>query len=337
MRYLILVLSCIFAPSYGMEFLNNGPYKIPALGLGTFSVRDEVELTSALNEALETGYRHFDTAAIYMNEHIVGKVLNEWISSGKLKRDELFITTKLSLFDEQPGLVENAIKTSLKKLQLDYIDLWLIHFPVAVQITVEKEAITLPTDLEGVWKEMEQQVALGRTRTIGLSNFNISQIKRIQNVAKIKPANLQIETHLYFQQNKLRSFARKNNITVVAYSPLASPAMPQFYKEALTSGAPLPNIFNDSAISAIAKKHKKTNAQVALKYLLQSGLVVIPRSTNPKRIRENFDIFNFHLDDGDMLALKRLDRGKKAKVFLMLNLAKEMTKHPEYPFRENLP
>ncbi|CAG9856884.1 unnamed protein product [Phyllotreta striolata] len=329
------LLVFLFNATWGMEYRNNGGYKIPALGLGTYTVTNETELTSALDEALRIGYRHIDTASRYKNEHIVGKVLNEWISSGKVKREDLFVTTKLASADVFPDRVENALKSSLLKLRLDYVDLYLIHFPVATGVENGAD-VAYPTDLVGVWRKMEEQVEAGRAKTIGVSNFNITQISRIKKIAKIQPANVQVEMHLYFQQKELRNFANENNLTVVAYSPLGTPGVNKYFLSKNITQVKLPDILHDEVVDKIAQKHKKTNAQIALRFIIQSGLVAIPKSTNPKRLRENIDIFDFSLDDEDMQKLADLDKGKKAKIFTMQYIAPNIVENSEYPFHDNI-
>ncbi|CAG9827249.1 unnamed protein product [Diabrotica balteata] len=322
--------------SFATEYQYNGGHQIPSIGLGTFTATDETQLTDALNKALEIGYRHIDTASAYNNEHIIGKVLKEWISSGKLKREDIFITTKLSSVDMYSDKVENALKTSLQKLQLDYLDLYLIHNPIAMKY-INQKIVTQPTDLISVWKKMEEQVDAGRAKTIGLSNFNISQIERIQKIARIPPVNLQVEIHVYFQQPDLREFARKNNITVVAYSPLGTPGVKKFFESKnYNVNLSVPDILNDNVVTQIAKKHNKSNAQVLLRYLVQLNTVVIPKSTNPKRLKENFSIFDFTLDEDDMNALKKLDRGPKGKIVKLVEIFPDVDKHPEYPFHDSL-
>ncbi|XP_050501673.1 1,5-anhydro-D-fructose reductase-like isoform X1 [Diabrotica virgifera virgifera] len=327
---------CFTSFSFAIEYQYNGGHKIPSIGLGTFAVTDEKQLTDTLNKALEIGYRHIDTASAYNNEQLIGNVLKEWISSGKLKREDIFITTKLNSVDMYSNQVENAIKTSLQTLQLDYLDLYLIHNPIAMK-HINGKPVPQPTDLISVWKKMEEQVDAGRAKTIGVSNFNITQIERIQKIARIQPVNLQVEIHAYFQQPELREFARKTNITVVAYSPFGSPGAKKFFEsENLNVNLSLPDILHDDVVTQIAKKHNKSNAQVLLRYLLQLNIVVIPKSSNPNRLKQNFDIFDFTLDEDDMNALKKLDRGPKGKIIKLVEIFPGVDKHPEYPFHDSL-
>jgi len=309
-----------------MLYLNNGAYKIPVLGLGTFLSKDEKVLTDILNEALKQGYRHIDTATIYGNEHIIGKVLKEWISSGKIKREELFITTKLQPFDIFENKVEEAMKASLKSLQLDYVDLYLIHLPIALT-NVDGKFSVAPTDFLSVWKKMEEQVDAGRTRTIGLSNFNISQIKRVQKIARIQPANLQVEVNIYFQNRELVKFAQENNITVVSYGPLGNPGLMAVRRPGL------PSLLSDETLKKISEKHKKTAAQVAFRFLIQKNLVTIPKCSSNERLKENISIFDFNLDPEDMKLLESLDKGADGRFFNLKGFASGIEEHPEFPYK----
>ncbi|CAG9834822.1 unnamed protein product [Diabrotica balteata] len=310
----------------------NGGVKMPAIGYGTFLMMNETVLKIALNEALKVGYRHIDTAQFYMNEQVVGKVLHEWLSSGKLKREDLFVTTKLHIINEFPNKVDSALKESLEKLQLDYVDLFLIHFPIAVDLTKEGGFVPRPTDLVGVWKKMEEQVDLGRTRTIGVSNFNITQMEKIMSHARIKPANHQLELQPYYQQRELRRYCRKHNIVVVAYSSLGAPGFYEFVKAVGLDPIEVPPVLDNPEIKRIAAKHKRSAAQVILRFVYQLGVVVIPKSDRKNRIKENFQIFDFSLDRNDMKQMRKLDLGEKGKIFDFKFLHPEIFDHPEYPF-----
>lgn len=324
------------APNIFLD-LPNG-MKIPALGLGTFTEKEPGELETALKAALDLGYRHIDTAALYHNEHVIGKVLKEAISSGKVKRDELFITTKLPPTGNQPDLVEGFLNESLKKLQLDYVDLYLIHFPTGMKPKTDPTSTDfelLPkTDHVGIWKSMEKQVKAGRAKSIGLSNFNISQMQNVLKNAEIKPANLQVEVQLYMQQEELLELCKKNGISVVAYGPLGNPA----YKKALSDQGvgtvDLPNVREHPLVKEIGQKHSKTPAQVLLRFLLQLGVAPIPRSVNPKRLKENFDVFDYQLDADDMKKLKSVNVGEKARLYTMETI-KGIKDHPDYPFSKD--
>lgn len=162
---------------------------------------------------------------------------------------------------------------------------------------------------------MEEQVKNGRAKAIGVSNFNIKQINAILEIAEIKPANQQIEMHLYLQQDEMIRFCNENNITIAAYAPLGSPAYNQFLKSYNLEERPIPRIFENPVVTEIAKKHAKTPGQVALRFLIQQGVAAIPKSTSEARLKENFDVFDFVLDEDDSKALKGLDLGEKGRIF----------------------
>ncbi|CAH1985464.1 unnamed protein product [Acanthoscelides obtectus] len=297
-----------------------GGKKMPGIGLGTWMSTDEKELETALNAALEIGYRHIDTAYVYENEKIIGRVIEQWISAGKIKRDDLYITTKLALCGVHPDRVEMMLKKSLEGLRLNYVDLYLVHFPVGTNY-VEGCVVTPPsmlklenTDHVELWKKMEEQVDAGRTKAIGLSNFNKKQIERILKSCRIKPACLQIEIHVAMQQRELVDFCHKNGIVVVAYSPLGSPGYNNFLNTIGQEGKELPNMLQNPVIKQIAEKYKKSPGQVMLRFLIERNIVPIPKSVKPSRIRENFEVFDFKLDNEDMKKLADLEIGESARV-----------------------
>ncbi|KAG5869703.1 hypothetical protein JTB14_033300 [Gonioctena quinquepunctata] len=314
-----------------------GGAKMPALGLGTWMSTDEAELENALNVALETGYRHIDTAYVYENEAIIGRVLKQWLSSGKLRREELFITTKLPICGTHEDRVEIFIKKSLENLQLDYLDLYLIHFPIGTNY-VEGCVVTPPDQMKleksdhfAIWKKMEEQVAAGRTKNIGISNFNKNQIEKIIGSAKIKPSCLQVELHVSLQQKDLVDFCHQNGLVVVAYSPLGSPGYNKFLTNIGQEAKPLPNMLQSPVIKNIAEKYKKSSGQVMLRFLLQRSIVPIPKSVTAARIKENIDVFDFSLDAEDMKKLEALNIGEEARV-CDFNFFPILKDHPEWPF-----
>ncbi|XP_018579899.1 aldose reductase-like [Anoplophora glabripennis] len=314
-----------------------GRLRMPAIGLGTWQVTNEAELKNALNVALEVGYRHIDTALVYQNEAIIGRVLQKWFSSGKLRREDLFITTKLPLPGTHQDRVEMFMMKSLENLQLDYVDLYLIHFPVGTkyvegQFRPSPDTLqTEPSDHIEIWKKMEEQVDTGRTKTIGVSNFNLRQIAKLLKSSRIKPACLQVESHVYLQQRELVNFCHQNGLVVVAYCPLGSPGYNNF--TALLGNEPkkLPDMLNDETIKTIARKHKKTNAQVMLRYLLQRDIAAIPKSITPARVKENIDVFDYFLDTSDMKALDALEVGEAARI-CDFKFFPRLLDHPEFPF-----
>ncbi|KAJ3643652.1 hypothetical protein Zmor_026351 [Zophobas morio] len=316
--------------------------KIPAIGLGTFDAYNE-EMEAALNTALELGYRHIDTAFLYENERPIGRVVNQWISSGKLKREDLFITTKLPMVGVHPDRVEMFMKKSLENLQLDYVDLYLIHFPVGCKLKEGnpwpyfyengETAVEPKTDHAALWKKMEEQVDAGRTKNIGLSNYNISQITAVLKSARIKPAALQVELNVYLQQSELVDFCQKNGIAVIAYFPLLNPGYNNFITRIGEKPKQMPNLLGDPEVIKIAQKHSKSPAQVVLRFLVQTGIIPIPKSVILKELQENINVYYFNLDDADMRILRGLDKGEAARM-ARCELFKGVDKHPDFPFPE---
>ncbi|MEU2682273.1 aldo/keto reductase [Streptomyces sp. NPDC007107] len=257
--------------------LNNG-VTIPQLGFGVFQVPDD-ETTAAVASALEAGYRSIDTAAVYGNEAGVGRALAE---SG-LARDELFVTTKLWNADQGYDATLAAFDTSLAKLGLDHVDLYLIHWPTPAR--------DLYTD---TWRALEKLLADGRIRAAGVSNFQPAHLRRLAEESSLVPAVNQIELHPGLQQSELRAVHAEYGIATEAWSPLAQGAL-----------------LNEEAIVAVAGRHGKTPAQAVLRWHLQLGNVVIPKSVTPARIRQNIDVFDFELSAADMDAIAGLDRGMR--------------------------
>ncbi|MFD8275397.1 aldo/keto reductase [Streptomyces flaveolus] len=254
--------------------LNNG-VEIPQLGFGVFQVPD-AETTAAVTAALEAGYRSIDTAAIYGNEAGVGRALAD---SG-IARDDLFVTTKLWNADQGYDATLKAFDTSLDKLGLDHVDLYLIHWPTPARDLYRES-----------WKAIEKLVADGRIRAAGVSNFQPAHLERLIAGSDLVPAVNQVELHPGLQQGELRAAHARLGIVTEAWSPLAQGA-----------------VLKDEAITTIAARHGKSAAQVVLRWHLQLGNVVIPKSVTPARIRENLDVFDFTLTDDEMTAIAGLDR-----------------------------
>ncbi|XP_061187907.1 aldo-keto reductase family 1 member B10-like [Saccostrea echinata] len=296
------------------------------------SPKDEVK--AAVRAALDADYRHIDTAYNYMNEDAIGEVLQEYIKSGKVKREELFIVTKLPMIHMDPKLVKRSLELSLKNLQLSYVDLYLVHFPIPLvyegddtNVFPQNEAggwrAADKWDLIGTWKAMEELVDLGLTKCIGVSNFSISQVERICEVAKHKPVTNQVECHIYLPQKDLFEACKKHGITITAYSPFGSPGRPAFIKQASD-----PVVLEDPVILKIAKKYGKTPAQVVLRNLIQRGMIVIPKSTNPERIRSNFQVFDFSLSKEDMEEIDKI----KTRLRYFDSMGVMFKDHPERPW-----
>jgi 2,5-diketo-D-gluconate reductase A len=257
--------------------LDNG-VRMPQLGFGVFQVGDD-EARAAVATALECGYRSIDTAALYGNEHGVGVAVR---ASG-IPREELFVTTKLWNADQGAGRVGPAFERSLEKLGLDYVDLYLIHWPVPSRdLFVE------------TWQAFERLYENRRVRAIGVSNFTPPQLARLLEETDVVPAVNQIELHPGFQQSELRTFHREHGIATEAWSPLGQGA-------ALTH----------PVITRLAERHGKTPAQVVLRWHLELGNVVIPKSVTPRRIEENFAVFDFELTAEDAQEIAALETGRR--------------------------
>ena len=252
--------------------LNNG-IKMPVLGFGTLYLNDEVGV-QCVSDAISLGYRLIDTATVYGNEASVGG----GIKKSGIKREELFVTSKLWVDDSGYETGKKAFQTSLNKLGLDYLDLYLIHRPRG--------------DVKGSWQAMEELYNDGKIRAIGVSNFEDRHLDELLSYAKVKPAVNQIETHAFFQQEKAKQSLLKYGIQHEAWSPLAQGRNGHFTNETL---------------AAIGKKYKKNNAQVSLRWHYQRGIVAIPRSSQKAHMLENLNIFDFELSDADMKTISSLD------------------------------
>lgn len=257
--------------------LNDGA-EIPQLGFGVFQVPPR-ETAEAVAQALEAGYRHIDTAAAYRNEEGVG----EAIAAAGLPREELFVTTKLWNADQGYDEALRAFDASARRLRLDAVDLYLIHWPTPARDRY------VPS-----WRALERLQSEGRVRSIGVSNFQPAHLRRLFDEGAVVPAVNQVELHPYLQQPQLRAFHAEHEIATEAWSPLAQGA-----------------VLDDPAIVAIAQAHGRTPAQVVLRWHLQLGNVVIPKSVTPARIAENLDVFGFELSDEQLAALAALDRGQR--------------------------
>jgi diketogulonate reductase-like aldo/keto reductase len=253
--------------------LNNG-VEIAILGFGVFQVRDAEECERSVSEALQAGYRLIDTAASYLNEEAVGKA----IKSSSVPREELFVTTKLWIQDAGYDRTKKAFEKSLQRLQLDYLDLYLIHQPFG--------------DVYGSWRAMEELNREGRIRAIGVSNFQPDRVMDLILHNEVVPSVNQIETHPFNQQIETQKFLQENNVQIESWGPFAEGKH---------------NIFQNELLLSIAGKYGKTVAQVILRWLTQRGVVVIPKSVRKERIVENFNIFDFELSADDMDAIKALD------------------------------
>lgn len=261
--------------------LNDG-VSIPQLGFGVFQIKPD-ETAAAVKKALEIGYRHIDTAEMYGNERQVA----QGIRDAGLDRGDVFVTSKLNNGFHKPDDARRAFDETLKKLDTDYVDLFLIHWP-------------LPTlydgDFVSTWKVFEEFAREGRARSIGVSNFQVAHLERLANETGTVPSVNQIELHPYFGNKEVRAYGREHGIATEAWAPIAQG-----------------KVLGDPVINRVAEARGKSAAQVVLRWHIQRGDIVFPKSVTPARVKENFELFDFELDDSDMDAITALDKGESGR------------------------
>lgn len=334
--------------------------RIPTVALGTWKAPQELTKQAVLT-AVKAGFRFLDTANDYDNEHVIGDALQELFKEGAVTREQLFIQSKLWNGNHRPEHVRPDLEATLKDLQLSYIDSFVIHWPMAVPSTGKKadlrpdgcypanhtKGTMFPLTDDGyycadheshyveTWLEMEKLVDEGLVRSIGLSNFNKKQIREILNIpgAKYKPALLQNESHPYLQEKDLRDFCKINGIVFQAYSSLGSADRPWRKEGSITSGAPIGGheVLQNPELAKIAKKHGVSVAQVVLRWHVQMGGAAVCKSVTPSRIEENYRVWHFNLDEGDMAAVALLNYGWRHLLWA------ETSMHEDYPFKDELP
>ncbi|WP_374464314.1 aldo/keto reductase [Chryseobacterium sp.] len=264
-------------PGQPVVTLNNG-VDIPALGFGVWQMDDLKECENAVIKAIQTGYRMIDTAAIYQNETAVGAA----VKNSGVDRDELFITSKVWVQDHGYEKAKKAFQRTLDRLQMDYLDMYLIHWPYG--------------DFLGTWKALEELYQEGKIKAIGVCNFTVEKLEELKANSAVLLVINQIELHPVFQQKELQVYDRENNIITQPWSPL---------------GNGNADLLSNPDLKAIAEKYGKTVAQVILRWHLQEGFVVIPKSVTPSRIEENFNVFDFELTEDEMNVVRSLDTGKR--------------------------
>ncbi|KAJ8749829.1 hypothetical protein K2173_013232 [Erythroxylum novogranatense] len=287
---------------------------IPVIGYGTAEVpfgKYEAAKQSAL-QAIEIGYRHFDTAAVYQSEKPLGDAIAEALKLGLIKsRDDLFITSKLFGNDAHPHLVLPALRKTLENLGMDYLDLYLIHFPVSLkpgsQVPFEKGDI-VEMDFESVWKAMEECKDLGLTKLIGVSNFTCKKIDKLLTTARIPPAVNQVEMNPIWQQKKLRELCNEKGIHITAFSPLGGKGTPWGSSKVMES----------EVIKEIANTRGKTLAQVCMRWAYEQGVSIVTKSSNKVRMQESIDIFNWNLSTDDLIKIDQIPQSRLcvAEIFV---------------------
>ncbi|XP_075458657.1 aldo-keto reductase family 1 member C1-like isoform X2 [Ascaphus truei] len=317
--------------------MNDG-HKIPVLGVGTFTSEKvssaENELSPAMcpiEVAIEVGYRHIDCAFIFGNEPEVGQAIKAKIADGTVKREDLFCSGKLWATFHAPDMVRPALERSLQDLQLEYMDLFIIQSPIELKpgedlfpVDENGSSIYHNTDICDTWEAMEACKDAGLVKSIGVSNFNRRQLELILNKPglKHKPVCNQVECHIYLNQSKLLAFCKSQDIVLVGYCVLGSSRDEKWVDQ------DSPVLLEDPVLIKIAEKNSRTPAQVAIRYLLQRGIVVLAKSFNPERIKQNFQVFDFQLSDEDTKTLDELNTNMR---YMKIRLWED---HPNYPFND---
>jgi len=316
--------------------LYNG-FSMPMLGLGTWHHGDQAEMTEAIKFAVQNGFRHIDCAYVYGNEKEVGVVFKDIIGEGKeVSRQDMFIAGKLWCTEHASDRVEAACRSSLADLGLEYFDLYIVHWPTGflpgqgnVPRGEDGSVLFSGVTIEETWGAMERLVDSGLVRSIGLSNFNSRQVKKILDMARIRPAVLQVESNPRFNNECLRSFCAANSIVMVAFSPFGSPDLPW--------GAKLPHILADPTLKEIGARVGHSTAQVVLRWQIQRGVGVIPKSVILTELTDNLGVWGWELSKEDMKLVDGLETGVRKIVPIIKMEDGSMQIRDEgdenYPFR----
>ncbi|XP_075131491.1 rho crystallin-like isoform X2 [Leptodactylus fuscus] len=312
--------------------LNDGN-SIPIIGLGTYASPDVPKSLGeeATKIAIDLGYRHIDCAYIYGNEVQIGSAIRAKIADGTVKREEIFYTGKLWCTFFSPELVRKGLEKSLQDLQLDYLDLYIMHWPFSLKpagaeepSNPDKPFVYDDVDFCATWEALEACKDAGLVKSIGVSNFNKRQLERLLSKPglKHKPVCNQVECHVYLSQSKLQAYCSSKDIVLVAYSVLGS------HRDKNWVDLSTPVLLEDPVLASVAAKYNCSPAEVAMRFVLQKGIVVLAKSFSAARLKQNLGVFDFELKPEDMKTLEGLDKNLHYGPF------KEMKQHPEYPFHD---
>ncbi|CAG4949229.1 unnamed protein product [Parnassius apollo] len=325
--FMFVVVSLTIASGTVPTFKLNDGRDMPGFGLGTSlglkkdNNRDlkKNEIENAVKWAIDAGYKHIDTAFVYDTEDKVGSAINKKVAEGVVKREDLFVTTKLWNDAHARDAVVPTLRKSLENLNLDYVDLYLIHWPIAQY----RNGTFYDVDYLETWEGMIEAKKLGLAKSIGVSNFNQQMLERLISKSSVKPAVLQVEINLNVQQPELREYCRQQNIVVTAYTPFGS-----IFPNKARSDAPPPRV-DDPTLVQIANKYNKTVPQIVLRYLVELNVIPIPKTVTKSRVEQNIDIFDFELTREEKDLFRGYDKNYRTIDY------KAAIDSPYYPFEKN--